>query len=55
MHDSYYDVTGARRRRSNGGLGGGCARKPVGTHPQLLLVGAGKHPYSRARLGTVGG
>jgi hypothetical protein len=33
--------TGARRRRSGGGSGKGCARnKPVGTHPHLFVMGA---------------
>jgi hypothetical protein len=32
---------GARRRRSVGGPGGGCARRPVGTYLYLHAVGAG--------------
>jgi hypothetical protein len=32
---------GARRRRSGGGPGGRCARKPVGTYVYLHAVGAG--------------
>jgi hypothetical protein len=32
---------GPRQRRSGGGgLGGGCARMPFGTHPHLHVVGA---------------
>jgi hypothetical protein len=44
---------GARRRRSGGGLGGGCARAPVG----ILSPPRGGRwkPRSRAMLGTVGG
>jgi hypothetical protein len=34
-------VPGARRRRSGGGPGKGCARKPIGTYLYLLAVGAG--------------
>jgi hypothetical protein len=33
-------VCGARRRRSGGGPGGECARKPVGTYLYLPAVGA---------------
>jgi hypothetical protein len=45
---------GARRRRSGGGPGGGCARMPVGTYPHLLVAGAGNYiAVSRmARLGA---
>jgi hypothetical protein len=32
---------GARRRRSDSGLGGGCARMPVGTYLYLHAGGAG--------------
>jgi hypothetical protein len=32
---------GARRLRSGGGPREGCARTPVGTHPNLLVVGVG--------------
>jgi hypothetical protein len=34
-------IGGARRRRSGGGSRGGCARRPVGTHPHLFVVGVG--------------
>jgi hypothetical protein len=37
--DSYTEV-GARRRRSGGGPGGGCVRRPVGTYLYLHAVGA---------------
>jgi hypothetical protein len=37
------DSSGARRRRSGGGLGVGCARMPVYTHPHLFVVGVGNH------------
>jgi hypothetical protein len=36
-----YRYRGARRRRSGGGPGEGCARKPVGTYLYLHAVGAG--------------
>jgi hypothetical protein len=53
------DSQGARRRRSGGGPGGGCARMPVGTYLYLHAVGVGGYiTYllrSRARPGTVGG
>jgi hypothetical protein len=35
-----YIRVGARRRRNGGGLGGGCARTPVGTYLYLHAVGA---------------
>jgi hypothetical protein len=35
------DLTGARRRRSGGGHGEGCARRLVGTYLYLHAVGAG--------------
>jgi hypothetical protein len=44
---------GARRRRSGGGPGRGCARRPVGI-PSPPRGGRWK-PRSRARPGTVGG
>jgi hypothetical protein len=44
---------GARRRRSGGGPGRGCARRPVGI-PSPPRGGRLK-PRSRARHGTVGG
>jgi hypothetical protein len=34
------DNLGARRRRSGGGHGEGCARRPVGTNLYLHAVGA---------------
>jgi hypothetical protein len=34
---------GARRRRSGGGPGVGCARRPVGTYLYLHAVGDGNH------------
>jgi hypothetical protein len=36
-------VDGARRRRSGGGPGGECARRPVGTYLYLHAVGASSH------------
>jgi hypothetical protein len=44
--DAQYDEAlrlhvGARRRRSGGGPGEGCARRPVGTYIYLHAVGAG--------------
>jgi hypothetical protein len=41
--EGYYSIAGARRQRSGGGLGGGCARWPVGTYLYLHAVGAGDH------------
>jgi hypothetical protein len=54
MRLQYRFTFGARRRRSGGGPGGGCARMPVGTHPHLLVVGVGSPiavPYL-VRLGA---
>jgi hypothetical protein len=34
---------GARQRRSGGGPGGGCARRPVGTYLYLHAIGVGNH------------
>jgi hypothetical protein len=36
-----FQVRGARRRRSGGGPGGGCARMPVGTYLYLHAVCVG--------------
>jgi hypothetical protein len=36
-------IGGARRRRSGGDPGEGCARRPVGTYLDLHAVGAGNH------------
>jgi hypothetical protein len=48
-----FRALGARRRRSGGGPGGGCVRRPVGI-PSPPLGGRWK-PRSRATPGTVGG
>jgi hypothetical protein len=48
-----YIGRGALRRRSGGGPGGGCTRKPVGI-PSYPRGGRWK-PRSRAMPGTVGG
>jgi hypothetical protein len=37
--DKYSDIEGARS--AAGGPGGGCARRPDGTHSHLLVVGVG--------------
>jgi hypothetical protein len=41
--DTQYNIHGARRRRSGGGPGEGCARRPVGTYLYLHAVGVGNH------------
>jgi hypothetical protein len=38
-----YNYRGARRRRSGGGPGEGCARMPVGAYLYLHAVGVGNH------------
>jgi hypothetical protein len=39
----YMLIVGARRRRSGGGPGEGCAHRPVGTYLYLHAVGVGNH------------
>jgi hypothetical protein len=40
-HRRNFGMLGARRRRSGGGPGGGCAHMPVGTYLYLHAVGDG--------------
>jgi hypothetical protein len=52
-HTNKLGLDGARRRRSGGGLGGGCGRMPAGIPSPPR--GGRLNPRSRAKLGTVGG